>query len=80
MKKKYKYEKSLGHYYKKGGIEAGLVKGSFHPRNNIHLRFIKRSGKFEGMDLTVDEAGAVISCLGAAIMDYTFGKREMLKP
>ena len=78
---KRKIRKSLGHYYKGGGgFVAGLVKGSKHPRNNIYLKFIGRKNKYEEFDLTIDEAAAIISSLGSAIMDYTHDKRELLKP
>jgi len=68
--------KSLKHIYKRGYFEAGTVKGSAHPRNNIYLRFAKN----EEWDFTVDEAAAIVSVLGCAIMDYTHDKRDELSP
>ena len=72
--------KSLKHKYKVGGFEAGMVKGSKHPRNNIWLKISGRANKYEKFDFTIDEAAAIISCLSCAIVDYTHDKRDLLKP
>lgn len=81
MKKKKRFtRKSSKHSYKgKSGFEAGLVKYSAHPRNNIYLRLIGKN-KHAEFDLTIDEAASIISVLGCAIMDYTHPKRDLLKP
>ena len=65
--------------YKLGGFEAGLVKGSAHPRNNVYLKIYRAKEKAE-FDLTVDEAAAIVHVLGAAIMDWTHDKRDELSP
>ena len=67
--------------YEKGLFEAGTVQGSMHPRNNIYLRY--KSGvnsRYEHVEVTVDEAAAIIACLSHAIIEVTNKKRDELSP
>jgi hypothetical protein len=66
--------------YKIGSFEAGLVTHSAHPVNNIYLKIFDKNRRRSEMDLTVDEAAAIIHVLGAAIIDYTVSLREVLTP
>jgi hypothetical protein len=80
---KRKRSKSARVSYKIGYFEGGTVRGSEHPRNNIYLLISgrrKQNGMPIEVDLTIDEAAAVIQVLGTAILDYTVGKRDLLKP
>ena len=60
-------------------IEAGLVRGSKHPRNNIYL-ISDVKGAYRGACYTVDEAADMIKVLAAAISDATWNKRDELAP
>jgi hypothetical protein len=60
-------------------IEAGLIVGSIHPRNNIYI-VADDKGSYRGCAYTVDEVADVIKVLAAAISDATWNKRDELAP
>lgn len=69
--------------YHIGRIEGGIVTGSKHPVNNIYLRCTPGKGRRNGivdMEVTVDEAAAIIHVLSGALLDFTTGKRDILTP